>query len=131
MDAEKDEDQLVVLRVIAGRARSAAPADLERECPELSAAAFQRFVKAANETDLTVRALRRARITRRLLALVLVGLVRLIVFSAGGRKEEGTTQGAELTRLQHEVCRGRCPSCTARLTPLRISVSHVPDVRMA
>jgi hypothetical protein len=111
MDAEKDhQGEFAVLRVIAGRAGSAALADLERECPEPSAAEFHRFLKAANEThpDPTARARRRAR-TRALLALVLIGLTLLTVFLAGGRKEEGTAQAAELTRLQREVCRRALP----------------------
>jgi hypothetical protein len=111
-----------VLRVIAGRAGSVAPADFERECPELSAAEFRRFLKAANETDpdSTARADRRARIIRALLALVL--LAGLAVFLAGGRKE-GAARAAEFARVQREVCRSalrfahRTPDVVERLCP--------------
>jgi hypothetical protein len=126
MDAENDHrGGFAILRVIAGGAGSAAPGDLERECPELSAAEFQRFLKAANETDPDpmARARRRARITRTLLALLLIGLAGLAVFLAGGRKEEGTAQAAEVTRLRREICRSalrfahRTPDELERLCP--------------
>ena len=124
MGAEKDhQGEFAVLRVVVGGARSAAPTDLERECPELSAAEFRRFLKPANETDPTTRAHRRVRITRALLALVLLALAGLAVFLAGGRKEEGAARAAELARVQREVCRSalrfahRTPDELERLCP--------------
>lgn len=124
MGAEKDhQGEFGVLRVVVGDDRSAAPTDLERECPELSAAEFRRFLKPANETDPTTRAHRRVRITSALLALVLLALAGLAVFLAGGRKEEGTARAAELARLQREICRSalqfahRTPDELERLCP--------------
>lgn len=126
MGAEKDhQGEFAALRVVAGGGRSVALADLERECPELSAAAFQRFLKAANETDPTTRAHRRARLTWALLALVLLVLAGLAVLLARGRKEEAAARAAEFTRLQREVCRStlpfthRTPNELERLCPSR------------
>jgi len=107
MGAEKDhQGEFGALRVVVGGARSGASTDPERECPELSAAAFRRFLKPASETDPTTRAHRRVRIARALLALVLLALAGLAVFLAGGRKEEGAARAADLARLQREICRG-------------------------
>jgi hypothetical protein len=124
MGAEKDhQGEFGVLRMVVGRARSPAPTDPERECPELSAAEFRRFLKPASETDPTTRAHGRVRIARALLALVLLALVGLAVFLAGGRKEEGAARAAELARLQHEICRSavrfahRTPDELERLCP--------------
>ena len=124
MRAEKDhQGEFAVLRVVVGGARSAAPTDLERECPELSAAEFRGFLKPANETDPTTRAHRRVRITRALLALVLLALAGLAGFLAGGRKEEGAARAAELDRVQREICRSalrfahRTPDELERLCP--------------
>jgi hypothetical protein len=106
-----------------GRLSSAALTDPERECPELSAAAFQRFLKAANESDLTTRAHCRARLTWVLLALL--ALAGLAVLLARGRKEEAVARAAEFTRLQREVCRStlpfthRTPNELERLCPPR------------
>lgn len=106
MGAEMDHRaEFAVLRVVAGGAWSAAPIDLERECPEPSAAEFQRFLKAANETapDPTASTHPRARIARALLPLLLIGLTLLTVFL------EGTAQAAELTRLHRDICRSALP----------------------
>jgi hypothetical protein len=106
MGVEKDhKGEFGVLRVVVGGARSAAPTDPERVCPELSAAEFRRLLKPASEIDPTTRAHRRVRIARALLVLVLVALAGLAVFLAGGRKEEGAAQAADLARLQREICR--------------------------
>jgi hypothetical protein len=108
MGVEKDhQSEFAVLRVVAGGARSAALADLERECPELSAAAFQRFLKAANETGPTTCAHRRARLTWTL--LVVLALAGLAVLLARGGKEEGTPRTVELASVQREVCRSALP----------------------
>jgi hypothetical protein len=124
MRAEKDhQGEFAVLRAVVGGARSAAPTDLERECPELSAAEFQGFLKRPNETDPTTRARRRVRIARALLALVLLALAGLVVFLAGGRKEESAGRAVELARVQREVCRSalrfahRTPDELERLCP--------------
>jgi hypothetical protein len=124
MRAEKDhQGEFAVLRVVVGGARSAAPTDLERECPELSAAEFRGFLKPGNETDPTTRAHRRVRITRALLALVLLALAGQAGFLAGGRKEEGAARAAELDRVQREICRSalrfahRAPDELERLCP--------------
>lgn len=122
MRAERDhQGEFAVLRVVVGGARSAAPTDLERECPELSAAEFRGFLKSANETNPTTRARRRVRITRALLALL--ALAGLAGFLAGGRKEEGAARAAELARVQREICRSalrfahRTPDEFERLCP--------------
>lgn len=124
MGVEKDhQGEFGVLRVVVGGARSAAPTDPERVCPELSAAEFRRFLKPANETDRTTRAHRRVRIARALVALVLLALAGLAVFLAEGRKEEGAARAAELARVQREICRSalqfahRTPDELERLCP--------------
>ena len=123
MGAENDhQGEFAVLRVVVGGAWSPAPTDPERECPELSAAEFRRFLKPASETDPTTRAHRRV-LARTLLALVLLALAGLAVFLAGGRKEEGAAHAAELARLQREICRSalqfahRTPDELERLCP--------------
>jgi len=124
MRAEEDhQGEFAGLRVVVGGARSAAPTDHERECPELSAAEFRRFLKPASETDPRTRAYRRVRIARAVLALVLLALAGLAVFLAGGRKEEGAARAAELARVQREICRSalrfayRTPDELERLCP--------------
>jgi len=106
MQSEKNhKGKIAVLRVIAvGRAESIAPADLGREFPERSSAEFQRFSKAVDESDPTARARRRARITRTLLALALIGLVGLTLSLLKGRMPESTLQSADVARLKRQVC---------------------------
>ena len=127
MGAEKDhQGEFAVLRVVVGGDRSAAPTDLERECPELSAAEFRRFLEPANEDRHDDSgAHRRVRTTRALLALVLLSpLAGLAVLLAGRRKEEGAAaRAAEFARVQREARRSalrfahRTPDELERLCP--------------
>lgn len=88
--------------------------DLEEECPELSAAEFQRFVMAANESQLIrkVGSGYGAQVARALFTLFLIGILAFGVFSAV--REDGSQDGAAgLTRFQRAVC-SRAQSLTAR-----------------
>jgi hypothetical protein len=128
MRAEKDhQGEFAVLRAVVGGARSAAPTDLERECPELSAAEFRGLLKPPNETDPTTSARRRVRITRALLALVLLALAGLAGFLAGSRKEEGPPEPPSSPACSAKSAAAPCGSRIARLTSSRGCVRRAAD----
>jgi hypothetical protein len=112
------ENGRAIQRVIAGGTGIPASADSRRDCPELSAAEFHRFLKAANDRDpdATLRNRRRARIACTLLAILLGGITLSTALLAVSPREEGTTQAGDFSRLQRAVCRSSL-AFTPRVQP--------------
>lgn len=80
MDGDSEQQGFTPgVRRIGGRAGSWARSDPKGEYPELSTAAFQYFLLAANDSDLeaAARAHYRARVTRLILAVLLILLAAL------------------------------------------------------
>lgn len=107
MDEEEDGPSEAALQKLVGLAGRRVPSLPERDYPNLSAAEFRRFLRAANESRPGHKArwpCRAAAGKRALLALALLGLTVLTLVLAAGREGEGILPATEISRLKREVC---------------------------